>query len=268
MFIDPMLQDLGALELVSPVAGVRIPVAQVGSEVPPHRHPQGQLVLVVKGSATCDVEDAIWMAPPNCAVWIPGGLEHSIRVTANAEVLYLFVQSGIARLPDYCCTLALSPLVRELIQYMADQPDGYAQDSPTGRKAGVLIEDLAAMPVEKLHLPLSSEPRLRRMAQMLSDDPSDRRTAQEWARSLGLSERSLARLVRQETGLTYGRWRRQLHLIVAMRELSAGEPVQRVAERLGYESVTAFITMFKKALGSPPARYFAELQARRAGRTY
>jgi len=33
-----------------------------------------------------------------------------------------------------------------------------------------------------------------------------------------------------------------------------------VAGNLGYDSVTAFITMFKKALGKPPAQYFAALQ--------
>ncbi len=44
-----------------------------------------------------------------------------------------------------------------------------------------------------------------------------------------------------------------------MRQLSSGQTVQRVADQLGYDSVTAFITMFKKAIGKPPARYFAEL---------
>jgi AraC-like DNA-binding protein len=32
-----------------------------------------------------------------------------------------------------------------------------------------------------------------------------------------------------------------------------------VSDELGYESVTAFITMFKKALGHSPGRYFAAL---------
>ena len=37
-------------------------------------------------------------------------------------------------------------------------------------------------------------------------------------------------------------------------------PVQQVASNLGYDSVTAFITMFKKSLGKPPAQYFASLR--------
>lgn len=78
-----------------------------------------------------------------------------------------------------------------------------------------------------------------------------------WAKRLALSERSLARLMLRETGLTFGRWRQQLHLIIALRELASGVSVQNVAANLGYESVNAFIIMFKKMMGSTPAHYFA-----------
>jgi AraC-like DNA-binding protein len=37
--------------------------------------------------------------------------------------------------------------------------------------------------------------------------------------------------------------------------------VQRVSQDLGYESVSAFITMFRNTLGKPPARYMAQRQA-------
>ncbi|BBC74012.1 hypothetical protein AEB_P3144 [Altererythrobacter sp. B11] len=77
---------------------------------------------------------------------------------------------------------------------------------------------------------------------------------------VAMSERSLARLMVRETGLTFGRWRQQLHLVVALRELAGGSPVQTVSSSLGYESVNAFITMFKKATGSTPARYFGSTE--------
>ena len=80
----------------------------------------------------------------------------------------------------------------------------------------------------------------------------------EGATRLATSERTLARLVESTTGLSFGRWRQQLHLIIALRELASGVPVQNVAATLGYESVNAFITMFRKAMGSTPAHYFAE----------
>jgi hypothetical protein len=40
----------------------------------------------------------------------------------------------------------------------------------------------------------------------------------------------------EETGLTFGQWPRQLHLIIALRELASGATVQRVSGDLGYES--------------------------------
>jgi len=70
-----------------------------------------------------------------------------------------------------------------------------------------------------------------------------------------MSENSPARLVQQEAGLTFGRWRQQLQLIVAIRSLSVGATVQQVSADHGYESVSAFIAMFKKALGASPAEY-------------
>jgi AraC-like DNA-binding protein len=58
--------------------------------------------------------------------------------------------------------------------------------------------------------------------------------------------------------MTFGRWRQRLHISIALQRLCAGALVQWVAEDPGYGSVSAFITMFRKALGTPPARYFAD----------
>src|SRR5258708_23965346 len=147
----------------------------------------------------------------------------------------------------------MSPMMRELIVELSDRAaEDDARDELLTR---VLVAELPRMPVQRLHLPISSEPRLRRIAAALAEDPADRSTLAEWANRVALSESSLARLVVKETGLSFGRWRQQLHLIVAIRELASGASVQQVSADLGYESVTAFITMFKKALGKPPAKY-------------
>lgn len=258
MSLEQFIKRLDETHSHGPVIGMRVDLTDHSSEAPVHQHYQGQLVLALKGAVTCEVSDAVWMVPPQCSVWIPGGLPHSVRATANARICYLFVQPGAAALPDHCCTLSISSLVRELILHIADAPSDYLAESATGRKAFVLLEELAQMPIERLHLPISNEPRLRRISKMLSGNPADRRTLADWGRVVAMSERSLARLVRQETGLTFGRWRQQFHLIVALRQLSSGQSVQRVADELGYESVTAFITMFKKSVGMPPAKYFAK----------
>ncbi|MCS6068845.1 helix-turn-helix domain-containing protein [Klebsiella variicola subsp. variicola] len=100
-----------------------------------------------------------------------------------------------------------------------------------------------------LHLAISDHPKIRQMAETLFAGSGDRTTLQQWASRLATSERSLARMMQSETGMSFGRWRQQLHLMIALNELAEGKSVQNVAGTLGYDSVSAFITMFRKALG-------------------
>ncbi|MCL7714010.1 AraC family transcriptional regulator [Stenotrophomonas mori] len=243
-----------------PAIALRLEVEQNAAEQPVHRHRKGQLILALSGGVTCTVPNAMWMVPPQHAVWIPGGMPHSNRATDNARIYFLFIAPDAAAMPERCCTLAISPLVRELIKYLAEQPTAYPPQGATARVAAVLLEQLASAPVEQLHLPISAHAKLRQIADALIADPADRTTLAQWAQRLAMSERTLARLVVRETGLTFGRWRQQLHLLVALRQLAAGDAVQRVAGNLGYDSVTAFITMFRKALGRSPTQYFSALR--------
>lgn len=238
-----------------PAVALHVEISQNDAEQPVHRHRKGQLVLALHGSVTCEVPQGMWMVPPQHGVWIPGGMPHSNRATDNARICFLFIEPDAAQMPAQCRTLAISALLRELILHLAA-----AGETGSARVEALLLELLVTAPVEQLYLPVSDHAKIRRMARCLSKDPSDRTSLAQWAERLAMSERSLSRLVSQETGLTFGRWRQQLHILVALRQLSEGASVQQVAGSLGYDSVTAFITMFKKALGQPPGRYFAGLK--------
>jgi AraC-like DNA-binding protein len=96
------------------------------------------------------------------------------------------------------------------------------------------------------------------MANRLMADASDRTTIPEWARIVGMSERTLCRLLSKETGMSFGRWRQQFQIMLALDRLSEGDSIQTVAFALGYESSSAFVTMFRKTLGKPPLRFLAD----------
>ena len=241
---------------VIPAISVRVDVIETGAEVAAHQHRKGQLVFALTGGVTCRVPSGLWMVPTHCAVWIPGGVKHSNIATANAKIFFVYIEPGAADLPARCCTISISPLLRELIVELSERPD---TNDGNELLAKALLAELPRMPVQQLYLPISRETRLRHIADAWTANPADRTTLGAWARRLALSESSLSRLVIKETGLTFGRWRQQLHLIVAIRELSNGATVQQVSADLGYESVAAFITMFKKALGKPPAKYLASV---------
>lgn len=58
--------------------------------------------------------------------------------------------------------------------------------------------------------------------------------------------------------MSFGRWRQQLSVMLAVKWLAGGASIQQVAADLGYESVPSFVTMFRKALGTSPGRYMSE----------
>ena len=224
-----------------------------------HRHRKAQLIYSVRGILNCEIEDGVWIVPPQCAIWIPGDLPHSARGSGETECYCLFVEPDAAPdLPKTCCTISVSPLLRELLLKVAGFPALYALGGREDRLIAALLDELVEAPVEDLHLPMPRDPRLRRLAQMMLADPSDKTSKAQWATRIGMSERSMSRLLLHEIGMSFGRWRRQLHVILALQRLTRGESVQTAALELGYENASGFVAMFRKAVGKPPARYLSD----------
>ena len=236
-----------------------IQVVEGEQYIPLHQHRKGQLILALHGAITCEVENALWMVPPQFAVWVPGEVPHSNRATPQAELCFLFIEPGAAKMPAHCCTLKISPLVRELILTLAQRDENARLMPETQRLIQVLFDELPQQPEQQLQLPVSTHPKIRLMVEMMEAEPAQWQTLSQWASRFAMSERNLARLLVKETGLNFRRWRHQLQLILALQMLVRGLNVQQVALSLGYDSTTAFITMFRKRLGQTPGRYLAEL---------
>ncbi|MGE7956223.1 AraC family transcriptional regulator [Pseudomonas sp. NPDC089530] len=246
-------------EVPRPLYALRISPQATRWERPWHSHRKAQLLFPLAGVITCETDEGLWMAPPQCAVWIPGDVRHSVQGLEHTEGYCLFVEPEQVRgLPEACCTLAVSPLLQELLKRCVAMPELYDLDGPQGRLMAVVLDELAAAPLEQIHLPMPRHPQLRSMAASIIEQPAARRSLGGWGEQIGMSERNLSRLILAETGLSFGQWQRQLHILLGLERLVRGESVEQVALGLGYESASAFIRMFKKALGQPPARFLAE----------
>lgn len=228
-------------------------------ELAPHSHAKGQLILVQRGALSCEAHGGQWIVPPRSAIWIPGGTLHTAKMSGFLEGYNAFIDPTVSgSLPLTCCTVSVSPLLRELLARAAHLPPYYEEGGANSRLMAVLLDEVAASKVEDLHLPMPADPQLRRLAEAMKAAPADRATLDVWARRAGLSERTLARRITEETGMSFGRWRQQLAVMLAVEWLAGGASIQQVAADLGYESVPSFVTMFRKTLGTSPGRYMAE----------
>src|SRR5271169_7149632 len=72
-----------------------------GNDRVSHKHDDAQLLLVMRGLISCEVSTGLWMVPPQCAIWIPAGMEHSARgVGANLQIYSLYIRPKLVdRLP-------------------------------------------------------------------------------------------------------------------------------------------------------------------------
>lgn len=244
--------------VAKPANAVGISMMAGGLESDFHEHRESQLMYLVKGELTCEASSSLWIVPPQSAIWIPSGVLHKVRARAPLEGYSLFVEPQLAEgMPTDCRAVSVSPLFRELLLRLAHRPASREVAAREQRLVGVLLDELAEAEVENHRLPMPRDPRLQRLVEALTAHPSARGTTRTWAKRLGIGERTLHRLLVRETGLGFVRWRQQLHVTLALRALARGASVQSVAAELGYEGASSFVTMFKKVLGSSPARYMA-----------
>lgn len=249
-------------EVPRAVVGLTIELSIVG-ETEPHQHRKAQLLYVIDGVITVEAASGIWTVPPHCAIWIPAGIAHLARAAGRITIGSLYIEAEFARsFSDDCGIVFVQPLLRELILRFIGGPQLYPiGDTREARLVSVMLDELKAAPVEPLHLPMPQDRRLRRLAETLLEDPSLRFTIEEWGGRVGASKRTLSRLFQRETGMSFGRWKQQMHVGLALQRLARGESVTNIAIDFGYESPSAFIAMFRRMLGQTPARYFSDATA-------
>jgi AraC-like DNA-binding protein len=227
-----------------------------GHHIPPHHHATAQLIHASAGMMTVRAAGGAWVVPPQGAVWMPPETRHEIHAHGALAMRSLyFAPATVADLPGQMRVLNVTPLLRELIVRVATAPD--LDEADIDRLLPVVLDEIARQPTAPLHLPTADEPRLARVMRGVLADPGEAATLGQWAARTGVSARTLARLFERHTGQGFRAWRRQARLLQALAWLSEGRPVTTVALDLGYDSPSAFIAMFRRALGTTPGKLLA-----------
>ena len=229
-----------------------------GGETPVHSHPRAQLLYAGSGVMRVETEVGCWVVPPVRGVWIPANTAHRVIMLGTVEMRTLYIRPDAAPdLPEVCCLLEVSPLLRALILALLEEPLAYDRAGRAGRIAELTLHELLFLKIPALYLPMPGETRMHRLCQELVANPDSRETLETLAEQQATSSRTLARQFQRETGMSFRQWRQQARLVEALGHLANGVPVARVAEKLGYRSASAFTAMFKRTLGMEPRRYFA-----------
>lgn len=231
---------------------------------PSHQHERGELLFCSKGLMNCQVGRCLWVIPENAALWIPAGTKHRGLGCTYAEFYAVYIdRENSMLLPDEPFVIHSSLLLRELIVKSASFSKSYEKEGIESRLFKVMLDEIACAERRELIVPMPANPRLQWMFEHLISNPADKTSQSEWAARLALSTRSFSRIVMQELGMTFGRWRHQMHISIAIPKIRNGESIQKVAHELGYETSSSFINMFKNIMKFPPSYFGAKTRYRK-----
>jgi AraC-like DNA-binding protein len=249
---------------------------RIDTRVVPHSHPWAQLCLSRTGVVRLTVPHGTFIVPPSRALWIPPGVEHAVTVLEDSTLCTLYFHQagarcgpGVARADEApwreCRVLEVSDLLRALVLEMNIQADGAGpplalpQLQRERRLAALVLDELRIAKPVPLGVNLPRDKRLRALCEAVLEDPVRWPTLEAWARDVGASPRTVARLFRQQLGTTFGQWRQQVLLARALTMAAGAMPMNRIAAELGYASPSAFSAMVRRSVGAPPSRFFASL---------
>jgi AraC-like DNA-binding protein/quercetin dioxygenase-like cupin family protein len=227
----------------------------VGERIPLHIHRRGQLLHAVSGIMRVETAEATWIIPPARALWLPPQWPHSIVMRSHLEMRTIYIAPATcAPLPKQPLLVEISGLLRELILALLEEPVDYDENGRGGYVARLILTELGRLRERPLSVPMPRDARALRVARALLEDSSLDLDLDRWAAEAGASRRTLARLFRGETGLSFAEWRARLRAIDGLARLSDGASVAETAASVGYASPSAFSAMLRRTLGDPPRR--------------
>lgn len=233
----------------------------------PHEHAWSQLAYCASGLVQVTAalqrsssEEMSYIVPPSRAVWIAPGARHHITVIEAAELRTLYIAAQ-ALPADWqgCRMLVVSPLLRELVGALEPLSQTRTVSAREQWLTRLVLDELGSASTQALGVPLphpeQGDKRLRALCEAVLREPTRQAKLAAWATEVGASERTMARLFKDELGLGYQQWRQQALLAHALPLLARGLPVGQVAALSGYASDSAFCAMFKAAMGQSPSRF-------------
>jgi AraC-like DNA-binding protein len=220
-----------------------------------HQHPRAQLLHATSGVMRVATQSALFIVPPGTGLWMPARTLHVTRMPTGLAMRGLFLREDAAKAgPDTVTVVAISPLLRELILAACEQPVMWDEAGPVRHVVALALHEIRHAATRPISVPACRDARLQRVTDALLADPADARGLEAFADIAGASARTLARLFRRETGMSFQAWRRQLRLTEALASLAQGATPARAAAAIGYSSGPAFGAAFRATFGTTPGR--------------
>jgi AraC-like DNA-binding protein len=223
-----------------------------------HVHAGGQFILVESGISHLRTEIGSWIIPTRRVGWVPPRLLHASRSSGRGKGWAIRAPTSLSgSLPAQVSVLRASALLMAALERIAHAT---APRHASIRRLlwRVVAAEMRQAEPEALLVPMPSDPRMRATAERLLSSPGIGADVTRAANLSGMTRRTFTRHFRQETGMSFARWKRAAIAHHALERIAAGQKVSSVAFDVGYSSVSAFVAMMHRQLGAAPREFLSQ----------
>lgn len=225
------------------------------SEGKAHQHKEGQLFLIHQGLMVLETDKGQWVMPAHMAGWIPPACVHQAKSYGPLK------GSSFYLAPKFCTNLPKQPfvftpnplLLEIMLRFSFKQNITLTKENK--HLMLVMCDEIKATQPSPLYLPMPKEIRLEKIAKTILFNPDQNQTLSQWASTANMTTRTFTRHFRKETGMSFAKWQQTVCLMKALAFLAKGKSVTWISFTLGYQSISAFIRVFKDFMGMTPTAY-------------
>lgn len=238
--------------IAASVVGIAADVGKHDSGM--HEHKKGQLLYAPQGCMTFALDNSICILPPTKAVWIPPHTSHRAVMTNVVAYRSLYFDCSKYTCPDDIVMVEVNDLLKALIDKMALW-EWDIEETKTQATSALFWEEFYQAKQFQFSLPLPSDRRLTGFRKAMTKSDFIAPELNQLSQTVGASSKTITRLFKAETGMSYQDWRQQWRLLKAIELLCEERQVSDVAHCLEFSSDSAFIAFFKKQTGQTPLSF-------------
>lgn len=217
------------------------------------------LIYGVEGLFLLETETASWRLPPSRVAWVPAGTHVKATTIKAVRCTSLFFHRDFASaVPLQFRVFPASAVVREMIKYARRWSVDVTDPDAEADRFFLTLLDLCRVQMQEgeyLSLPKARSADLEQVLDYTQAHLAEPIKLEDAARKAAMSPRTLMRRLNTEIHMTWGQYLLQARMVRAMEHLARGKQVTETALDVGYNSIPAFSTAFRKFTDMTPTEY-------------
>ena len=220
------------------------------------------LLYSLEGLFLLETEHASWRLAPSRAAWIPAGTLLKATTIKQVRCTSLFFKRDFAEpLATGLSVFDVPPILREMVRYSRRWAEDALASEEERKRFFLTLLDLCRRQLEEgaqPALPKARSPELVQVLRYTQNNLAEPIRLEDAAREAAMSPRTLMRRLNSEIHMTWGQYLHVARMLHAMDLLARGTQVTETAFEVGYTSMAAFSTAFRRFTDATPTHYRAQ----------